>query len=50
MSVLAVDVEKVLGAFTLAAQFEAAGGATALYGPSGAENHAGQHDRRSGYA
>ena len=36
MSVLAVDVEKVLGAFTLAARFEAAGGATALYGPSGA--------------
>jgi len=34
--VLAVDVEKRLGAFTLAAHFEAKGGATALFGPSGA--------------
>jgi molybdate transport system ATP-binding protein len=33
---LAVDVEKRLGAFDLAAKFEAAGGATALFGPSGA--------------
>jgi molybdate transport system ATP-binding protein len=34
--VLAVDVEKRLGDFTLAAKFEVAGGATALFGPSGA--------------
>ena len=33
---LAVDVEKQLGAFNLAARFEAAGGVTALFGPSGA--------------
>jgi molybdate transport system ATP-binding protein len=33
---LAVDVEKRLGDFTLAAHFEAAVGATALFGPSGA--------------
>ena len=33
---LAVDVEKRLGEFTLAAKFEVAGGATALFGPSGA--------------
>ena len=36
MIVLAVDVEKRLGAFMLAARFEAAGGVTALFGPSGA--------------
>ena len=36
MTVLAVDVEKRLGAFTLAARFEATGGVTALFGPSGA--------------
>jgi molybdate transport system ATP-binding protein len=36
MIVLAVDVEKKLGAFKLAARFEAAGGVTALFGPSGA--------------
>lgn len=36
MSVLAVDVEKVLGTFKLAVRFQAAGGATALFGPSGA--------------
>ena len=36
MSVLAVDVEKQLGTFKLAARFEAAGGVTALFGPSGA--------------
>jgi molybdate transport system ATP-binding protein len=36
MSVLAVEVEKTLGDFTLEAKFEAAGGATALFGPSGA--------------
>ena len=36
MIVLAVDVEKQLGAFKLAARFEAAGGVTALFGPSGA--------------
>jgi len=36
MTVLAVDVEKRLGSFMLAARFEAAGGATALFGPSGA--------------
>ncbi len=36
MSVLALDVEKRLGDFTLAAKFEAAEGATALFGPSGA--------------
>jgi molybdate transport system ATP-binding protein len=34
--VLAVEVEKQLGAFKVAARFEAAGGATALFGPSGA--------------
>jgi molybdate transport system ATP-binding protein len=34
--VLVVDVEKRLGAFTLAARFEAPGGVTALFGPSGA--------------
>ena len=33
---LAVDVEKELGAFKLAVRFEAAGGVTALFGPSGA--------------
>ena len=33
---LAVDVEKQLGAFKLAVRFAAAGGATALFGPSGA--------------
>ncbi len=36
MIVLAVDVEKQLGTFTVAARFEAAGGVTALFGPSGA--------------
>jgi molybdate transport system ATP-binding protein len=34
--VLAVDVEKQLGTFRLSVQFKAAGGATALFGPSGA--------------
>lgn len=33
---LAVDVEKRLGDFTLTARFETAAGATALFGPSGA--------------
>ena len=33
---LSVDVAKRLGEFNLAAKFEAAGGATALFGPSGA--------------
>ena len=33
---LRVDVEKRLGEFTLGVRFEAAGGATALFGPSGA--------------
>ena len=33
---LSVDVEKRLGAFLLAARFEAEGGVTALFGPSGA--------------
>ena len=33
---LAVDVEKQLGAFKVAVRFEAARGATALFGPSGA--------------
>ena len=33
---LAVDVEKQLGAINIAVRFEAAGGATALFGPSGA--------------
>lgn len=33
---LSVDVEKQLGEFRIAAKFEAAGGATALFGPSGA--------------
>jgi len=36
MTVLAVDVEKKLGALQLSVRFEAAGGATALFGPSGA--------------
>jgi molybdate transport system ATP-binding protein len=36
MSVLAVDVEKRLGAFELSVRFQAAAGATALFGPSGA--------------
>jgi molybdate transport system ATP-binding protein len=34
--VLAVDVEKQLGALKLSVRFEAKGGATALFGPSGA--------------
>jgi molybdate transport system ATP-binding protein len=33
---LSVDIEKQLGEFTIALKFEAAGGATALFGPSGA--------------
>jgi molybdate transport system ATP-binding protein len=36
MTVLAVDVDKRLGALTLAVHFQAAGGVTALFGPSGA--------------
>jgi molybdate transport system ATP-binding protein len=36
MSVLTVDVGKQLGTFTLSVRFQAAGGATALFGPSGA--------------
>jgi len=36
MSVLEVDVEKKLGAFSVAARFQASAGATALFGPSGA--------------
>jgi molybdate transport system ATP-binding protein len=36
MTVLAVAVEKQLGALKLAAQFQIAGGVTALFGPSGA--------------
>jgi molybdate transport system ATP-binding protein len=36
VTVLAVDVEKKLGAFVLAARFSAAGPVTALVGPSGA--------------
>jgi molybdate transport system ATP-binding protein len=36
MIVLAVDVEKELGALKLAVRFEAASGVTALFGPSGA--------------
>jgi molybdate transport system ATP-binding protein len=36
VSVLAVDVEKQLGALHLAVRFDASGGATALFGPSGA--------------
>ncbi len=36
MNVLALDIEKQLGAFRLSVRFEAAGGATALFGPSGA--------------
>ena len=36
MIVLAVDVEKQLGALKLAVRFDAARGATALFGPSGA--------------
>jgi molybdate transport system ATP-binding protein len=34
--VLAVDVEKQLGSLQLSVRFQAAGGATALFGPSGA--------------
>jgi molybdate transport system ATP-binding protein len=36
MTVLALDVDKRLGEFSLAAKFETSHGATALYGPSGA--------------
>jgi molybdate transport system ATP-binding protein len=36
MIVLAVDIEKRLGNFMLAARFDAAAGVTALFGPSGA--------------
>jgi molybdate transport system ATP-binding protein len=36
MIVLAVEVEKRLGALTLAVRFQIAGGVTALFGPSGA--------------
>lgn len=36
MSVLTVDVDKRLGTFAVSARFEAAGGVTALFGPSGA--------------
>jgi molybdate transport system ATP-binding protein len=36
VTVLSVDVEKQLGALKLAVRFQAAGGATALFGPSGA--------------
>jgi molybdate transport system ATP-binding protein len=36
MTMLAVEVEKQLGTFKLAARFQAPGGATALFGPSGA--------------
>jgi molybdate transport system ATP-binding protein len=36
MSVLSVEVEKQLGTFKLTVRFQAAGGATALFGPSGA--------------
>jgi molybdate transport system ATP-binding protein len=36
MTVLAVDVDKQLGALKLRVRFQAAGGATALFGPSGA--------------
>src|SRR5664279_916740 len=35
-SMLSVDVEKRLGEFQITAQFETTGGATALFGPSGA--------------
>src|SRR5580765_885832 len=35
-SMLAVDVEKRLGEFSIAVKFETTGGATALFGPSGA--------------
>jgi molybdate transport system ATP-binding protein len=36
MSMLAIDVEKKLGDFSIAARFETAAGVTALFGPSGA--------------
>lgn len=36
MIVLEVDVEKKLGAFTVAARFQVSAGVTALFGPSGA--------------
>jgi molybdate transport system ATP-binding protein len=35
LTVLAVDVDKKLGAFTASVKFQVAGGATALFGPSG---------------
>jgi molybdate transport system ATP-binding protein len=35
-AMLSVDVEKSLGGFTVTAKFEASGGVTALFGPSGA--------------
>jgi molybdate transport system ATP-binding protein len=36
MIVLALDVEKLVGDFSLTASFDSAGGVTALFGPSGA--------------
>jgi len=36
MTMLAIDVEKRLGQFSIAARFETAAGVTALFGPSGA--------------
>src|SRR3989442_9982676 len=36
MTMLAVEVEKRLGEFSIAARFETAAGVTALFGPSGA--------------
>ena len=36
MTVLAVDLDKQLGALKLTVHFRAAGGVTALFGPSGA--------------
>ena len=45
---LSVDVEKRLGEFQIAAKFETTGGATALFGPSGAgKTSHRQHDRRA---
>src|SRR5262249_56932144 len=36
MTVLSVEIEKQLGGLNIAARFQAAGGVTALFGPSGA--------------
>ena len=48
---LSVDVEKRLGEFAIAAQFEAAGGVDRAVRPVGrGQDHDRQHDRRAGRA